>query len=87
MNSKTIKELRGQIDMLDDQIADLVRKRIEVSNSIMSAKPAGQVIDAQREEDIYLRYSGRLVDASTPDKVKRLVRAVLAAAELYPEKT
>ncbi len=84
MNSEKMKELRGQVDSLDDQICSLLLERIHLSNSIIKSKPASQIIDSVREDEICRRYCDRLASVSTPAKVKRFVQALLAASELYP---
>lgn len=85
MNPQTIKELRGQIDTLDDQILELLLKRIQLSNSIMRSKAPGQIVDPQREAEIYRRYTEKLGATSTPAKVRQVVQALVAASSLYPE--
>lgn len=86
-NSKKegLAELRGRIDAIDGQIADLLLKRIELSNSIMKSKPSTQIIDSRRENEILARYSQRLSNVSTPAKIERLVSSLLGVAGLYPE--
>ncbi len=84
MNSQTKHELRDQIDSLDDQIIELLLKRIHLSNSIIKAKAPGQIVDAGREEEIHHRYTGKLATVSTPVKIKQLVTALLSASSLYP---
>lgn len=84
MNSENVKELRGQIDIIDDQIIELVRQRIRLSNSIIKSKPPGQIIDNGREQEIHQRFNEGLATDSTPAKVKQLVQALLAASRLYP---
>lgn len=53
---------RERIDALDDQIAELVRRRIEVSRQIQSARIAdgGRRVDLRRETEIIARYSAAL---------------------------
>ena len=75
-----LENLRKQIDEIDDQIIALLRERIAVSNQIMNSKVAGQVLDGAREQKILERYSENISDLSTPQKLKRLVSAVLATS-------
>ena len=53
---------RERIDSLDDQIAQLVLRRIEVSKQIQAARIAegGRRVDVRRENEIIGRYSGTL---------------------------
>lgn len=85
MNLETIKELRGQIDSIDDQIIELVIKRIHLSNTLIRMKAPGQIVDSHREQEIYSRYGERLGGVSTERKVKQFVKALLGASNLYPE--
>lgn len=84
-NSEDIVELRARIDAIDDEIAGLLLKRIELSNSIMKSKPPAQIVDSEREQEILTRYSEKLSGLSTPAKLKRLVLGILAASRIYPE--
>ena len=85
MNSEKMKELRGQIDALDDQIIELLLKRIDLSSSIIRSKDPGPVVDLGREQAICQRYLGRLESVTTAEKVKNVVKAILAVSKLYPE--
>lgn len=87
MNSLAIAELRRQIDTLDAQIAELIFRRIEVSNSVMKSKPPEQVLDLSREQEIEKLYNTRLSPVSTPQRTKQLVRAILATSALYPSQS
>ncbi len=53
---------RERIDLLDNQIAELVLRRIEVSKQIQAARIAegGRRVDVRRENEIIARYSGPL---------------------------
>jgi chorismate mutase len=53
---------RERIDALDDQIAELILRRIEVSRQIQSARIAdgGRRVDLRRETEIIARYSAAL---------------------------
>jgi chorismate mutase len=84
-NSEDIVELRARIDAIDDEIAGLLLKRIELSNSIMKSKPPTQIVDSAREQEILTRYSAKLSGLSTLSKLKRLVLGILAASRIYPE--
>ncbi len=53
---------RERIDALDDRIAELVRRRIEVSRQIQAARIAdgGRRVDLRRETEIIDRYGAAL---------------------------
>lgn len=85
MGTGNLNQLRERIDALDGQIAELIRQRIELANSIMKAKAPQQIVDSAREQEILGRYLGKLEGLSTPAKSKRLVSAILAVSGLYPE--
>lgn len=82
---ESLTELRARIDAIDDEIIALLIKRIELSNFIMKSKPAAQVVDPKREQEIVGRYSGMLFDVSTPAKSQRIALAVIATSGIYPE--
>lgn len=80
-----ISKLRERIDAIDDEIIQLLSKRIMISSQLMALKAPTQVIDPSREEAIIQRYLAKLGDTSTPKKVSRLVAGILAAAKTYPD--
>ena len=86
-NSKTagLTGARERINAIDDQIAELLRQRIEIANTVMNSKPKFQIIDTERENEILNRYSHRLLNLSTSEKIKRLVAAILGCSKIYPE--
>lgn len=53
---------RERIDLLDNQIAELMLRRIEVSKQIQAARisEGGRRVDVRRENEIIARYSGTL---------------------------
>lgn len=77
--------LREQVDAIDDQLMELMVKRIELASEIMKAKPAGQIVDSSREQAIVKRYHEKLADLSTLAKTKRLVSAIIQASKCYPD--
>lgn len=82
---ESMAELRGRIDAIDNEILDLLLKRIELSNLIMKSKSPAQIVDSEREQEIIRRYSEKLSDVSTSAKSKRLALGVIATSRLYPE--
>ena len=79
------ESLRKQIDDVDDEISALISRRIELANLIMQSKPPAQILDSGREKVILERYSQRLATLSTPERLRRLVSAILGASRFYPE--
>lgn len=80
-----ISELRKLIDTLDDEIIQLVLKRIAVSTRLIELKPPSEAIDPSREEAIVHRYFTKLSEASTLPKVARLVAGLIGASKSYPD--
>lgn len=54
-----IAELREEIDRIDEDIIELVRRRTEVSAQIARLKRKNKIplVDGKRERDIFSRYS------------------------------
>lgn len=84
-SAKDIASLRERIDAIDEEIIELLLKRVELSNLIMKTKPFLAIIDSDREQMILKRYSEKLSDVSTGSKLKRLVFGILGTSRLYPE--
>lgn len=80
-----ITSLRKQIDDVDDKLIEFLCKRIELSNLVIKSKPPDQILDLDREQAIHQRFSDKLLDLSTPQKLKRLVSGILATSRFYPE--
>lgn len=79
-----IRELRKLIDGVDDEIIQLVLKRIAISSRLMELKVGSEVVDPGREQAIVRRYFAGLGESSTLAKVERLVAGVIGAAKSYP---
>jgi chorismate mutase len=62
MSSDGVLGGRARIDAIDDQIADLIRHRGEVSREIQAARIAdgGRRVDLRRETEIIGRYTAAL---------------------------
>ena len=80
-----VAEWRERIDALDDEIIELLLKRIDLSSLIMKSKSPAQIVDPEREQEILMRYSGKLSRVSTAKKSKRLALGIIAASSFYPE--
>lgn len=83
--TEDIASLRERIDAVDDEIIELLLKRVELSNLIMKTKPNSQIVDSGREQAIHDRYSRKLSEVSTLAKSKRLVLGILGTSRFYPE--
>jgi len=82
--SAQIRELRTLIDTVDDEIIQLVLKRISISSQLIQLKPPSEAIHPAREEAIVLRYFTKLGDVSSLPKVNRLVAGIIGASKTYP---
>lgn len=80
-----VAQLREQIDRIDDEIIQLIAKRIELSTLVMETKPPSQVIDTTREQAIVSRYFAKLSGLSSLPKAKRLVLGIIGASKIYPD--
>ena len=80
-----LRRLREQVDAIDDQLIELISKRIELATLIMKSKPGTQLVDPAREEAIVRRYFEKLGDLTTLDRAKRLVSGIIQASKVYPK--
>lgn len=83
--ARDLSRLRDQVDAIDDQIIELISKRIELATLIMKSKPASQIVDPSREQAIVRRYFDKLGDRTTLAKVKRLVSGIIETSKVYPD--
>ena len=80
-----LNQLRDQVDAIDDQIIELMVKRIELATLIMKSKRGSQLVDSGRERSIVQRYSEKLADLSTVAKTQKLVSGIIEASKFYPD--
>lgn len=79
----TIKNLRKIIDVIDEQILDLIKSRMEVVIEIGNAKKEtkSEVIDETRELEIYKRLMGKAEEKGIdPVVVKKVWKLLIEAA-------
>lgn len=81
-----IAELRKLIDTVDEEIIQLLMKRIAISSQLLELKQPLEAIDPAREEAIVQRYFTKLAGASTLPKVNRLVAGIIGASKSYPNR-
>ncbi|MDH3997533.1 MAG: prephenate dehydratase [Desulfuromonadales bacterium] len=82
MDDKTLKNLRNQIDTLDDQILELLNRRAEVVISVGKAKQEkkGEYYVPSREKAIYERLIGKNEGPFPAEGIKRVFREVISAS-------
>jgi len=59
---KDLSAIRGEIDLIDDKLADLLKRRLDIVADIVAAKreKGVPVNDPKRESEIIARVSGRM---------------------------
>lgn len=59
---RTLEEIRGEIDRIDDEIASLYMRRLDISREVAEAKKAAgaPMADPAREREILARVAGRV---------------------------
>ncbi len=80
-----ISQLRLRIDAIDDDLMELILRRIELSSLVMEMKPQAFLVDPNREQSIIARYYSKLSGTTTLAKTKRLVAGIIGASRIYPE--
>jgi len=69
--SDSLKNLRNQIDLLDDRIAELIRQRGEIAKAVGTAKGTAPVYDPLREEAVLQR-----LQRDHPDLPSKALKAI-----------
>lgn len=82
MADDTIKDLRTQIDGIDEEILDLLGKRMALSSKIGHVKYTGgrHVIDLEREEEILSRLLARNRDCIPENTLRAIYREIFSAS-------
>ncbi len=76
----TLKELRSQIDLLDDELLEKLAKRSEYVRRAVELKPKEQIVDNRRIEAIIARLRrGGDKHNIDPQIVEKIWRALIAA--------
>ena len=82
-----LNELRARLDALNDDLADLLERRFELTDEIGALKRdnAALVRDRARELAILERVTARLADADKAEDVASVFEAVFAASRRRQE--
>ena len=83
MNKKVIKELRNNIDKVDDQIFDLILKRFDYVEKIGNIKKEMNmpVDDKAREEIIIERLSKKLGTKINYKEIKKIIGPIISISK------
>ena len=83
MNKKVIKELRNNIDKVDDQIFDLILKRFDYVEKIGNIKKEINmpVDDKAREEVIIKRLSEKLNTKINYKEIKKIIDPIISISK------
>ena len=83
MNKKVIKELRNNIDKVDDQIFDLILKRFDYVEKIGNIKKEMNmpVDDKAREEIIIERLSEKLSTKINYKEIKKIISPIISISK------
>ncbi len=78
---KEIQKLRRRIDEVDDQILELINRRLMVAREIgkIKERSGSAVVDSQRESAIYQRLSSLNKGPLSETAIHRIFKAVIAA--------
>ena len=83
MNKKVIKELRNNIDKVDDQIFDLILKRFDYVEKIGNIKKKMNmpVDDKAREKIIIERLSEKLSTKINYKEIKKIIDPIISISK------
>ena len=83
MNRKVIKELRNSIDKVDDQIFDLILKRLDYVEKIGNIKREMNlpVYDKSREQIIIERLTEKLITKINPEEIKKIIDPIISISK------
>lgn len=84
LNYKDIAELRGKIDLIDNQIVELMISRHEVSEKIISLKKSAEydVFDKSREKEIIRELTSKYGNKLSVDEIKAMFNVILKYSKL-----
>jgi len=72
-----LEELRKEIDLVDDAILDLLRKRMEIAEQIGQAKGGDPVLDPVREKKVLERLEGECPGIE-PEYIRNIYGSIMA---------
>ena len=83
MNRKVIKELRNSIDKVDDQIFDLILKRLDYVEKIGNIKREMNlpVYDKSREQIIIERLTEKLITKINSEEIKKIIDPIISISK------
>lgn len=76
-DQKLLGKLRKEIDLVDDAILDLLRKRMEIAEKIGQAKGGDPVLDPVREKEILRRIEGKC-PVIEPEYLRKIYGGIIA---------
>ena len=83
MNKKTLKKLRYKIDRVDDQIFDLILKRLDYVEKICKIKRTMKipVYDKSREQIIIDRLTEKLSFKINSENIKNIINPIISISK------
>ena len=83
MKKKTLKKLRNNIDKVDDQIFDLILKRLDYVEKIGNIKREMNlpVYDKSREQIIIDRLTEKLNSKINSEKIKKIIDPIVSISK------
>ena len=83
MKKKTLKKLRYNIDKVDDQIFDLILKRLDYVEKIGNIKREMNlpVYDKSREQIIIDRLTEKLSSKINSEKIKKIIDPIVSISK------
>ena len=83
MKKKTLKKLRNNIDEVDDQIFDLILKRLDYVEKIGNIKREMNlpVYDKSREQIIIDRLTEKLSSKINSEKIKKIIDPIVSISK------
>ena len=80
-----IEKLRGEIDQIHDEIAQLFRRRLRLTQKIWQIKQKNQYsfIDQNRETEIIHRYDNAITDIEEKKAVQSFFKNLLLVSREY----
>ena len=83
MKKKILGKLRNNIDKVDDQIFDLILKRLDYVEKIGNIKREMNlpVYDKSREQIIIERLTEKLITKINPEEIKKIIDPIISISK------
>ena len=83
MKKKILEKLRNNIDKVDDQIFDLILKRLDYVEKIGNIKREMNlpVYDKSREQIIIERLTEKLITKINPEEIKKIIDPIISISK------